>query len=426
MSHVNFSRKIALRYLWSKRSEAFISIITIVSILGVAIGVMVLTIVMAVMTGFEEALKDKIVGADSHIVVRGTSGRIDGWQEVQKTVLSVPGVTSASPFTYHQVLVKSDSHASGLLITGVLDGSAGAEQLSSTIAAPFSIRDLYNPPELTVTDSDGAESEVKVPGILIGRQLARTLQISVRDPVSILSPQLSPTPFGLAPKYRRFVVAGIYSSGLSEYENAIAYVDIREAQRFFGMRDAVTGIQVRITDIDAAPVIARQIMTALGGLGAGYSATDWTASNEALWHAIKLEKRMYFVVLLLIIIMASFSIVTTLVMIVLEKRKDIAVLKTMGASTKQISRIFRFQGAFIGAVGTLLGLFLGFAGCVILQKYGFPLDDRVFPTSQLPIRMEWINFAAVGIAAYVICYFATIYPARRASALEPSDLLRFE
>jgi len=211
-----------------------------------------------------------------------------------------------------------------------------------------------------------------------------------------------------------------------EYENGVAYLSLEEAQRFFEMSDAVSGLEVRVFDVDAAPRIAREVLASIGGMSSGFTASDWTSTNKPLWDAIQLEKRVYFIVLLLIIVMASFSIITTLVMIVLEKRKDIAVMKTMGASTASVARIFRIQGAVIGGLGTCAGLLLGFLGCLALREYGFPLDERIFQMSKLPIRMELLNFVWVGAAAFLICFFATVYPARRAARLEPSEVLRYD
>lgn len=426
MTSWDFSKKIALRYLWSKRSEAFISIITVISVVGVAIGVMVLNIVMAVMTGFEHELKQKIVGTDSHIVIHKTGGRVDGWREVVQNVSSVDGVKSVSPFTYHQVLIRSDARSSGVLVRGIEQGTASAQQVESTVERTSSLAPLFNPPPVSVALASGAEREAQLPGILVGRALARSLFLYTGNTVSILSPQVSSTPFGLVPNFRRFVVVGTYSSGLSEYESGVAYISLEEAQKFFEMGDTVTGLEVRVNDIDAAPVVAAQIMNRLGGLASGFTATDWTTTNKPLWDAIQLEKRVYFLVLLLIIVMASFSIVTTLIMIVIEKRKDIAVMKTLGASTQSVSRIFRIQGAVIGGLGTIAGLILGFIGCVALREYGFPLDERIFNMSKLPVRMDWFNFAATGVAAFLICLFATVYPARRAAQLEPSEGLRHD
>lgn len=427
MSSWAFSRKIAFRYLWSERSEAFISIITVISVIGVAIGVAVLNIVMSIMTGFEHDLREKIVGTDSHIVINSSSGvGIFGWREVSEKVKQVPGVASVSPFTYHQVLIRSDSRASGLLIRGIEKGSASAAQVSGYLPAHRSLDALFNPPPVTVQLANGEESEANLPGIVIGRSLAQTLGVFVGTPVSVLSPQVTSTPFGLVPSFRRFVVVGAYSSGLVEYESGVAYVSLEEAQKFFDMQGGVTGLEVRVTDINAAPTIAKRIHEVTGGLESGLSVRDWTVSNKPLWDAIQLEKRVYFIVLLLIIVMASFSIVTTLIMIVLEKRKDIAVMKTLGASTPSISRIFRIQGAVIGGLGTIIGLVLGFVGCWTLKTVGFPIDERIFQMSTLPVTIDPLNFLMVGVAAFTICFFATMYPARRAASLEPSEVLRYD
>jgi lipoprotein-releasing system permease protein len=427
MSSWAFSRKIALRYLWSKRSEAFISIITVISVIGVAIGVMVLNIVMSVMTGFEHELREKIVGTDSHIVINSSSGvGIFGWKEVADKIKGVSGVASVSPFTYHQVLVRSDSRASGLLIRGIEKGSASAEQVARYLPARRSLDSLFNPAPIKVQLASGEETEASLPGILVGRSLAQTLGVFVGTPVSVLAPQVTSTPFGLVPSFRRFVVVGSYSSGLVEYESGIAYVSLEEAQKFFDMQGGVTGLEVRVRDINSAPEIARAIHEATGGLNSGLSVRDWTVTNKPLWDAIQLEKRVYFIVLLLIIVMASFSIVTTLIMIVLEKRKDIAIMKTLGASTPSIGRIFRIQGAVIGGLGTAIGLVLGFVGCWALKTYGFPIDERIFQMSTLPVKIEPLNFLMVGVSAFLICFVATIYPARRAASLEPSEVLRYD
>jgi lipoprotein-releasing system permease protein len=335
-------------------------------------------------------------------------------------------VASVSPFTYHQVLVRSDSRASGLLIRGIERGSASADQVSQYLPAHRSLDSLFNPPPITVQLANGEESEASLPGILIGRSLAQTRGVFAGTPVSVLSPQVTSTPFGLVPSFRRFVVVGAYSSGLVEYESGVAYVSLEEAQKFFDMQGGVTGLEVRVTDINDAPSIAKRIHEAAGGLESGLSVRDWTLTNKPLWDAIQLEKRVYFIVLLLIIVMASFSIVTTLIMIVLEKRRDIAVLRTLGANERSIAAIFKIQGAVIGGIGTVLGLLLGFGGCLALRRYGFPLDERIFQMSTLPIRIEPLNFFVVGAVAFLICALATIYPSRRASALQPSDVLRYE
>jgi lipoprotein-releasing system permease protein len=420
MSSLSFSSKIALRYLWSRRAEAFITIITLTSIVGVAIGVMVLNIVMAVMTGFQGELREKILGTNSHIVVRRAGGNISDWQAMKGGLEKVPGVKSVSPFTYHQVLVRNADKTTGLLVRGIEAGSAAAAQLQQYLRTPVSR--LFDPPALEREQGNEASEAVKLPGIVIGRQLAFSLQLLPGTPISLLSPSVSSSPFGLMPRYRRFVVAGIYSSGLTEYESGLAYVSLKEAQEFFRMGDEISGFELRVDNPEEAPAVA----SAITGRFDGITASDWTSANQSLWDALKLEKRVYFIVLLLIIVMASFSIITTLVMMVLEKRRDIAIVKTMGATAGVVARIFIIQGSVIGALGTALGLLLGYAGCVGLRIYGFPLDERVFQMSTLPVKIDPLNFAMVGAAAFIICCLATIYPARRASRLDPSEILRYE
>lgn len=426
MSSLGFSKRIASRYLWSRRSEAFITMITYISIIGVALGVMVLNIVMGVMTGFEHELRSKIIGANSHITVRKLGGKISGWQQTSEVVARVPGVKSVSPFTYHQALLKTDGGSAGLILRGLAAGTSASSQLAGYLSPGSQIESLFQPPTVNVTDEDGQAADVRLPGIVVGRELARSYGLTQGAPVALLSPQVGSTPFGLVPKFRRFVVAGIYSSGLVEYESGLAYVPLDEAQKFFRMGDAVSGLEVQVDDIYQAPVIAKNIVEALGGFSSGLYAEEWGQSNKPLWDAMRLEKKVYFLVLLLIIVMASFSIITTLIMIVLEKRRDIAVLKTLGASTAAIANIFRIQGAVIGGIGTLLGLLSGWLGCLALREYGFPIDERIFQMSTVPVSIDWLNFLVSGTAAFVICCLATIYPARRASRMDPAELLRYE
>lgn len=423
MSGLSFAKQIALRYLWSKRSEAFITIITIISVIGVAVGVMVINVVMAVMTGFESELREKIVGTNSHIVVRHISGRIQDWEKAAKAAGGAPGVESVSPFTYHQALVKSGTGSTGVLIRGIKEGTSAAAQLSKFLKDGQKIESLFNPPPVSEAQGDGGAN---IPGIVIGKELARSMGLFVGMPVSLLAPSVTSSPFGLMPKFRRFVVAGTYSSGLVEYESGLAYVPLQAAQNFFRTNGAVTGLEIRTKDINKSAATAKEIYEALGGPESGFIVQDWTQSNMPLWEAMKLEKRVYFIVLLLIIVMASFSIVSSLIMIVLEKRKDIAVLKTFGASSRSIGNIFRIQGAVIGGIGTLAGLVLSFAACIALREYGFPIDERIFQMSTVPVKIDLVNFVVVALAAFFICFFATFYPARRASSLEPTELLRHE
>jgi lipoprotein-releasing system permease protein len=437
--NLKFSRYIALRYLWSRRSEAFISIISIVSVIGVALGVMVLTMVMSVMTGLQFELREKILGANSHILVRSVGGRIGNWKFFEDVIQKVPGVVSVAPYTSNQALLRTDTSATGILIRGIEPNGAAAKQLQSyldpgtpveeklklqTILAADS-RDLA-PSDRTQDGSESSASSAELPPLIVGRELTRSFGIYPGRAISLLSPTVSSSPFGLMPRFRRFLVSAVYHSGLVEYESGLAYTDIESAQRFFQLGDTISGYEVRVARLDGSAKVARDILTALGGTGSGFYVQDWSESNKQLWEAFRLEKQVYFIVLLLIIIMASFSIITTLVMIVLEKRRDIAVLRTLGAGSSAIANIFRIQGAVIGGLGVSLGLVSGWLGCVALQKYGFPLPEKVFQMSELPVRMEPLNFFIVGLSAFLICLLATLYPARRASALQPIDLMRHD
>ncbi len=418
---------VAFRYLWSRRSEAFITIISVISIVGVALGVMVLNMVMAVMSGFQHELREKILGANSHIVVRPLGSKIDNWKGFESKIAKVPGVVSVSAYTYNQALLRTENGATGLLIRGIETKGAAADQLQSYLDPGKSLEVLLKSQKLVPRgEPTGDESDAELPPLIVGRELTRSFGVYSGSAVSLLSPTVSSSPFGLMPRFRRFLVTATYRSGLVEYESGLAYTDLESAQKFFQLGTAISGFEVRVKNLDDSPALARKIFDALGGPGSGFYVQDWTETNKPLWDAITLEKRAYFIVLLLIIVMASFSIITTLVMIVLEKRRDIAVLRTLGAGGFAVSNIFRIQGAIIGGVGVTLGLLFGWLGCLALRKYGFPLNEKVFQMSTLPVQIDPGNFAIVGVCAFVICFLATLYPAYRAGRLQPADLLRYE
>ncbi len=416
--------KIAKRYLVSGRKEAFINIITIISILGVAIGVVVINVTMAIMTGFEYELKKKILEVDSHIVVKKLGGIIPDWEKTAKVIEGIPEVTSLSPFTYTQALLRADGNATGVLVRGIKADSDAGRQLSNYLDG-VSASEALGFDEIDKSTGGGNLEKVSLPGIVIGNELSRSLGLFPGMTVSLLSPQVGSTPLGLIPKFKRFVVTAIYKSGLVNYENALAYIDLSQAQQFFRMGNGVSGLEVRLADVDTAPKVSQEILNRVDD-ATGFYAQDWTSTNKPLWDAIKMEKNVYFIVLLLIIVMASFSIISTLVLLVLEKRGDVAILRTLGAKSSTVGNIFRIQGALIGGVGTVLGLIFGLLGCLALREYGFPLDERIFPISQVPVRIDPINFLIVGAASFLICFVATIYPARRASSLDPASVLRYE
>ncbi|MCB0329991.1 MAG: ABC transporter permease [Bdellovibrionales bacterium] len=416
---MSYVRKVALRYLRTKRSEAFISILTFISTVALAIGVAVLVVVMSIMNGFEYELKNKLLGANAHVTVRAISGPLFGWERAKEITQSVGGVASVSPFTYHQGLFQVERKSNGVLVRGIREKDAAGEEVRGNLVdGEGRTRGLF------VSSSEDPDSPL--PGIVVGKELADSFLLNEGDIITILSPQVQSSPFGLMPRFRRFQISGIYSTGLVEYENSLVYVDLGVAQNFFRMNDSVQGLEVRLQNVDAAPEIADQIAEQLRQELTGLYTQPWTETHKNLWEALRLERSAYFTVLLLLIVMASFSIVSTLVMLVLEKRKDIAVLRTLGATQREVGAIFRMTGMTIGVVGTISGLLLGLVLNLALETYGFPLPEKIFPVSTLPIRMDGTAFALTGVCALAICFLATIYPVRRASHLRPSELLRYE
>lgn len=417
---------IASRYLRSKRKEVFISIITVISVLGVAISVLVLNTTLAVMTGFESELQLKLLDANAHIFIRKFGSNIKEWPEVLNKVAKIEGIVSAQPYTYSQAMISSAGGSHGLIIRGVADLPSARARFERLMKRTGSSELLFSPSTYTVTRPDGTQDDVVLPPLIVGQALRTRLGLEENEPVTLLAPSFSATPQGLAPKLRRFLVVGTYRSGLSEYESGIAYTSMPEAQRFFGLEDSVTGIEIMVQDMFKAGAIAAKVSEALGGIEAPYIVTDWTEPNKALWEAMQLEKRVYFIVLLLLILVASFSIISTLVMMVMEKSKDIAILKSLGASDQMVLRIFLLQGIIIGLVGTLLGTLLGYLSCLALKEFGFPINPAVFSLDKVPVYIVPENFMVVAFAAFIITSFAGVYPALRAAKINPAEILRYE
>jgi lipoprotein-releasing system permease protein len=387
---VRYELFISLRYLRAKRREAFISLITVITAIGVTIGVMTLNIVLSVMTGFEEDLRERILGFNPHIVLSNMTGAISDYEEVVEKVRQAPGVVAAAPFIYSQVMVTSRQSVAGVLVRGLQPAHANDVVDLADHLKDGTIEGLGREQEITTRDGS-EERTVTLSGVIIGRTLAQQLGVILGDPVNVVSPlNNTPGPMGLVPKVKRFVVAALFESGMFTYDEGLMMMSLADAQSFFGLGDRVTGIEVRVQDVYAAPLIARQLETALGF---PFKARDWTESQRNLFAALALEKYVYFIVLLLIILVAAFNIIATLIMVVMEKRKDIAVLKSMGATSRSIARLFIYKGAIIGAIGTLLGTLLGYGGCWLLDRYQFiELPKDVFYTSTLPVKMYLENF----------------------------------
>jgi len=421
---VRYELFISLRYLRAKRREAFISLITAIATIGVMIGVMTLNIVLSVMTGFEEDLRDRILGFNPHIVLSSLSGATGDYNHLVEKARQVPGVVAAAPFIYSQVMVTSRQSVAGVLVRGLEPALASDVVDVVDHLKNGTIEGLGQPQQVTIRD--GAEERtVTLSGIIIGQELARQLGVIVGDAINVISPlNTTPGPLGMVPKVKRFVVTALFDSGMYNYDEGLMIMSLADAQSFFGLGERVTGIEVRVQDVYAAQAIARRLEAMLGF---PYRARDWTEINRNLFAALALEKTVYFIVLLLIVLVAAFNIIATLIMVVMEKRKDIAVLKSMGATSRSIGRIFVYKGLIIGVIGTLLGTLFGYGGCWLLDRYHFiELPKDVFYVSTLPVKIYPENFLMVGAASVVICLLATIYPARQAAGLAPVEVIRYE
>ena len=415
---------LSLRYLRARRREVFISLITMISMVGVMIGVMTLNIVLAVMTGFEEDLRDRILGFNPHVVISSLQGFVDGYTEVVDTVSQVPDVVAVAPFVYGQVMVSAGQNVSGSLVRGVDPSLASAVVDIGAHLSFGEVDQLGQKQELTFQTEETVQT-VQLSGVLVGHELARQLGVFVGDPINIISPlSTTPGPLGVVPRVKRFVIVGVFNAGMFEYDSALVYMSLADAQQFFTLGEQVTGVEVKIRDVYQAQTVARELE---GVLGFPYTTRDWTEVNSNIFAALKLEKVVYFIVLLLIVLVAAFNIIATLIMVVMEKRKDIAVLKSMGATGNAISRVFIYKGLIIGVVGTLMGTLLGWVGCWLLDRYEFiELPKDVFYVSTLPVKMYAENFFIVGVASVIICLLATVYPARQAARLAPVEVIRYE
>jgi lipoprotein-releasing system permease protein len=418
---------IGLRYLKAKRKATFISIITVISTAGVALGVMALIIVLAVMTGFEEDLKEKILGTNAHIVVLKSSGEIDDYNGLMKKLKGVSGVVAATPFIYNQVMLSTGRNVSGVVLRGIetRTDTQVTNLYKSMVEGKLSALDQAAPPS-------AAGSEPPLPGVIIGKELARHLNLDTGDTVNVVSPLGNITPLGMIPKMKRFRVAGIFNTGMFEYDSTLAYVGLSEAQSFLGMDDTVTGIQLKVTDVYKTGEITRKINRELGF---PYYARDWMQMNKNILFALKTEKMVMFIILTLIVLVAAFGIASTLFMVVMEKTKDIAILKSMGATGKSIMRIFVLEGLIIGVTGTVLGVLGGLLVArnlepivgLIQRLTGFELFSKdVYYLDHFPSLVIPGDVILISLTAVIISFVATLYPSWQASRMAPAEAIRYE
>jgi len=419
---------ISLRYLRAKRKQVFVSIITLISIVGIFLGVAALIIVLAVMNGFETDLREKILGINSHVVLMEYSGTMKDYRKVMQEVSGIEGVTASTPFIYSQAMLKNGENVSGVVLRGLsTDDAMKVINLGKIVQGRLLDLSLEKRPPLPID-----ESLRKLPGIVVGKELAKHLGLFLHEPVFVVSPLGTATPMGMVPRMKKFLVVGIFDSGFYEYDSTLAYLSLADCQEFLNMGERVTGVEIRVRDIDRADVIAKSIEKKLGF---PYWARHWMEMNKNLFSALKLEKRVMFIILSLIVIVAAFNIITTLIMVVMEKNRDIAILKSIGATSRGIMKIFILQGLIIGTIGTILGTAAGLAVALNLSRvsiwienlFGFKiLPSDVYYLSTLPSKVNYGDVAIIVVGTLLISFLSTIYPSWRASRLDPAEALRYE
>ncbi len=408
---MRFETFIALRYLFSRKGNSFIGVTSALAVVGVALGVGALIVVMGVMNGFTVDMRDKIIGVTSHAIIYGPSSMLTQTPSVIETIKQIPGVTGVTPFIYGELMISSRNSGKGVILRGIDPATAPSVLGVLSHITAGSVADL------SVQDD--------VPGIVVGHSLARKLGLYVGSRVNMLAPSGQQSTAGFIPKVKLLKVVGIFSIGMFEYDSSLCFVSLKSARDILGWPEhSVTGLEVAVNDIFAAQETADSIIKILGK---PYYSQTWISMNSNFFAALKLEKTAMAVILCLIIIVGAFSIITALVMLVMEKTRDIAILMSMGATRGSIRRIFIIQGVLIGVTGTFLGFALGLGSSALLKKYQFiELPPGVFSLDHLPVLLEWPDLVLTGLCAMLLCFCATLYPSYKAASLEPVQALRQE
>lgn len=401
---------LALRYFKGKKRNRLLSAISLISVLGITIGVMALIIIISVMNGFQRDLREKILIAQPHIMIqKAGGGLIEHWEDVVKKAKELDGIKGVYPVIRTQAMALSISGATGLELTGIDSSDAFSRERIQKITSS------------AIAESIKPSGNDK--GIIMGRELARSLAVSTGDMVRIMLPEGRVTPFGNVPTVRKFRVKGIFQSGIYQYDMATAYIDINDARDLLGISDSVTNIDIELKDIFSAGETA----SVLSGSLQNMRVRTWEEMNKHLFAALKLEKIAMFSILLLIVIVAVFNVANTLIMMVIEKRGDVAILKSVGASSREIMRIFMIEGLLTGFIGTFAGSGLGLLLSFLLEKYEIvKLDDTVFYTSKIPVDVEPLTVALIIVSSLALSFLSTLYPSRYASKLNPVEVLRFD
>ena len=445
---MRFELFIATRYLRAKRRQAFIGIITGISIIGVAAGVASLIVALAINNGFRQDLQDRLIGSTSHIsLLRVADDGIRDWHPLLDRLSKEPHVVAAAPAIFEQVLISRGPRARGAVLKGMIpsyerkvgdllnsvkEGSAAAlEEESSLTDLPGHAR-TESPPQENAGDASAASDSLAdvharveaMPPIILGKDMADNLGATVGSVVLVVSPQGELTPFGVVPKYIRFRVVGIFNSGFYDYDSSWAFTRLSDAQRLFGLGDLISVIEFKVDDIDRADIVARQLEDAAGK---GFMTTNWKEQNKALFHALNMERLVTYITVGLIVLVAALNILISLIMMVMEKTKDIAVLLSMGTRRSQVRNIFIAQGVLIGVIGTAIGLLLGYAISYAGGHYHLiSLSPEVYSIDYVPFapRLKdglWVVLVAIGVS-----FVATLYPSWSAGRTLPAEALRYE
>ena len=407
---------IGLRYTRAERRTQFISFVTLASILGIALSVTALITVLSVMNGFVDEISERMLSMTAHATVTGKYGQLDNWQSLDQKIQGFPHVQSAAPFINGQVMINADRRVSGTVITGVLPD---AEARVSEVADKMQVGKL-------------ADLQAGNYSIVLGAELATYLGVLVGDKITVITPQVSATPAGVVPRMRRFTVVGIFKVGMYEYDRNMAFIHLDDAAKLFRMDNAVSALRIKVDNLLNAPEITQDLATALYQ---DYRVSDWTMAHDNFFQAIKMEKRVMSIILLLMVAVAAFNIVSTLIMVVTDKRGDIAILKTQGLTSASVMGIFMVLGTVIGIVGTLLGtvagvlLALNVADLIKSIENAFHikfLSAQVYYISDLPSKLIWTDVYVIAGMAFLLSLCATIYPAWQAAKINPAEVLRYE
>src|SRR3954468_18530964 len=414
---MRFELFIASRYLRAKRRQAVIGVITAISVVGVMAGVASLIIALAINNGFRQDLQDRLLGSTAHVnLLRVQADGIRNWRELLDRMTKQPHVVAAAPALYEQVLVSRGARATGMVIKGVLPE---CEQKGSGLLKDVKFGSA-EPLQPAVAERESSE----VPPIVLGKDAADDIGATVGSVVLVTSPQGELTPFGLVPKYIRFKVVGIFKSGFYDYDKSWGFIRLKDSQSLFGLGDVVSVLEFKVDDIYKADQIGQELEEAAGR---GFMSTNWMEQNKALFRALRLERVVTFITIGLIVFVAALNILISLIMMVMEKTRDIAVLMSMGTRTRQVRRIFIAQGMLIGVIGTVAGLILGFGLSWLGGHYHFiQLSAEVYSIDYVPFAPRLLDGVIVAAVALLISFVATIYPSWSASRIAPAEALRYE